>query len=150
MHLRILALFITALAIAAVAAGCGDDDTASLTKAEFVKQGDKICLEANKEKEVEYVAFIKDLEKAGKQLTQGEEEELVRTIVVPAVEKQAEGLDDLGAPEGDEDKVDAIVVGLEEVAEEGEENPVGSKTASSPFAKTTQLASEYGFEYCGR
>ncbi|MDP9189003.1 MAG: hypothetical protein M3O25_07115, partial [Actinomycetota bacterium] len=58
---RTLWLLGLAVAIASIAAGCGDDDDSSdggseaapLTKAEFVTEADKVCSEANAQTQTE-------------------------------------------------------------------------------------------------
>lgn len=147
------------LAIALVAiAGCGDDDggsgndggeeAAALTKVEFIDQGDEICTKAEEGSETEAEEFAEengfDLEKA----TDEELEEAIAAVLVPALNQQAEEIDALGAPEGDEEQVDAIVVALEEGTAEVEDDP-GLVFEGEPLKEASQLARDYGFEVCG-
>ena len=77
---------------------------------------------------------------------------MVSQVVAPAIQRQAEEIDALGAPSGDEEEVEAIVEALEAGAEEAEEDPgtiVEGKT-SGPFAEANKLAGEYGFKVCGQ
>lgn len=141
------------VALAALVAGCGGsddttDETVTLTKAEFIKQGDAICKEANEENETEAEEFAEEndfkLEKASK----GQLEEAVAEVLVPSLNKQVEELDALGAPEGDEEQVEEIIVSLEDVAAEVEDDSslvFEEKTLEKP----SQLANAYGFEVCG-
>ena len=52
-----LAVLAVLVALAALVAGCGDGDdsdtTATLTKAEFIKQGDRICEKAEEQSEAQ-------------------------------------------------------------------------------------------------
>lgn len=148
MYRRTFALLISVLAVAAFAAGCGDDDSSadSLTKAEFVKQASDKCKAVNKESQ-------KRLEAAGKAQegvppSKNTEEQLVNNIVVPALQKQADELSELGAPEGDEAQVEAIIEALEKVTQEAEENPVGVAAQSDPFLEVDQMMKDYGLEAC--
>jgi hypothetical protein len=143
------------VALAALIAGCGggdettDSTTVTLTKAEFIKQGDAICKEGNEDNEAEAEEFAEKngftLEKASdKQL-----EDAVGEVLVPSLNRQAEEINALGAPEGDEDKVEEIVVALEDATEEIEDDPslvFEEKTLEEP----NQLADAYGFKVCGQ
>jgi hypothetical protein len=143
------------VALAALIAGCGGGDettdsaTVTLTKTEFIKQGDAICKESNEENEAEAEDFAEEngftLEKASKEQL----EEAVAEVLVPSLSQQAEELDALGAPEGDEDKVEEIVVALEDATAEIEDDPslvFEEKTLEKP----NQLADAYGFKVCGQ
>jgi hypothetical protein len=143
------------VALAALIAGCGGGDettdsaTVTLTKAEFIKQGDAICKEGNEGNEAEAEEFAEEngftLEKASDEQL----EEAVGEVLVPSLNQQAEELDALGAPEGDEEKVEEIVVALEDATEEIEDDPslvFEEKTLEEP----NKLADAYGFKVCGQ
>jgi hypothetical protein len=142
------------VALAALVAGCGGGDettdsaTVTLTKTEFIKQGDAICKEANEENETEAEEFAEEndftLEKASKDQL----EEAVAEVLVPSLNQQVEELDALGAPKGDEDQVEEIIVSLEDATGEIEDDPslvFEEKTLEKP----NQLAEAYGFKVCG-
>jgi hypothetical protein len=143
------------VALAALIAGCGGGDettdsaTVALTKAEFIKQGDAICKEGNEKNEAEAEEYAEEngftLEKASKD----ELEEAVGEVLVPSLNRQADELDALGAPEGDEGKVEEIVVALEDATAEIEDDPslvFEEKTLEEP----NKLADAYGFKVCGQ
>jgi hypothetical protein len=141
------------IALAAIVAGCGGgddttDETVTLTKAEFIKQGDAICKKGNDQSEKEAEEFAEDndfsLEKASKEQL----EEAVSEVLVPNLERQTEELDALGAPEGDEDKIEAIVVSLEDATGEIEDDP-GVVFSGGVLKKPSKLAESYGFKVCG-
>jgi len=142
------------VALAALVAGCGggddttDETTVTLTKTEFIKQGDAICKEANEENEAEAEEYAEEngftLEKASKDQI----EEAVAAVLVPSLEKQAEELQALGAPEGDEEKVEAIVTALEDATAEIEDDPSSIFNGKS-LSKPNKLAEDYGFKVCG-
>lgn len=139
-----------------IAAGCGggDDDststTAALTKAEFLKQGNQICAEGNKEINAGFEEFAKENNiPQNQEPTQAQKEEVAETILLPSVTKQVEGVDSLGAPSGEEEQVEEIIDAAEEALEEGEEDPASLVTeGSDPFAKANKLAGEYGLTAC--
>ena len=155
MNKGFLAALAVLVALAALVAGCGGGDdtttdsaTVTLTKTEFIKQGDAICKQANEENEAEAEEYAEEngftLEKANKEQL----EEAVSDVLVPSLNKQVEELDALGAPKGDEEKVEAIVAALEEATEEIEDDP-GSVFQGQTFQKPSQLAEDYGFKVCG-
>lgn len=143
------------VALAALIAGCGGGDettdsaTVTLTKAEFIEQGDAICKEASEDNEAEAEEYAEEngfvLEKASKQQL----EEAVAEVLVPSLNQEAEELDALGAPEGDEDKVEEIVVALEDATGKIEDDQsliFEEETLKEP----QQLAEDYGFKVCGQ
>lgn len=143
------------LAIALIAAGCGSGSVttstvAVLTKKEFLKQGNQICSEGNKEINAGVEEFVGENKISQKQEpTDAQKTEIVETILLPSVTKQVEGVKNLGAPSGEEDQVEAIIVAAEEAIEKGEEDPASLVTeGSGPFAKANQLAGEYGLTAC--
>jgi len=149
----LLAAVAVLVALAALVAGCGGggdttDETVTLTKAEFIKQGDAICKEANEENEAEAEEFAEEngftLEKASKEQL----EEAVGEVLVPSLNRQTEELDALGAPEGDEDEVEAIIVSVEDAADEIEDDP-GLVFEEKTLEKPNKLAKAYGFKVCG-
>ena len=153
MNKALLAAVAVLVALAALVAGCGGggdttDETVTLTKAEFIKQGDAICKEANEENEAEAEEFAEEngftLEKASKEQL----EEAVGEVLVPSLNRQTEELDALGAPEGDEDEVEAIIVSVEDAADEIEDDP-GLVFEEKTLEKPNKLAKAYGFKVCG-
>jgi hypothetical protein len=142
------------VAIAVIAAGCGSsssDSTSSLTKAEFIKQGDAICEKGNKNDEAEFEAFAKENNiSQSKEPSKAQEEELVKTVILPSISTQAEELGELGAPSGEEDQVNAIVEGVEEAVEKAEEDPSTVLKGNGPFEEVDTLTKEYGLKVCGQ
>ena len=143
------------LAIALIAAGCGGGDdststTAALTKAQFLKQGNQICAEGNKEINTGFEEFAKENNiKENQEPTQAQREELAETVLLPSVTKQVEGVDGLGAPSGDEEQVEEIIDAAEEAIEEGEQDPAALVAeGEDSFAKVDKLAGEYGLTAC--
>jgi hypothetical protein len=144
------------LAIAMIAAGCGGGDdststTAALTKAQFLKQGNQICAEGNKEIDAGFEEFAEESNlKKNQEPTQAQKEEIAETILLPSVTRQVEGVGDLGAPSGEEEQVEEIIDAAEEAIEEGEEDPAALVSeGEGSFAKANKLAGEYGLTACG-
>lgn len=172
MSRRGLTTIFAVLAVLAVASGCGgggssgsSSDSTSLTdvtnvplKATFIKQGDAICTKGRKEVQAKFAAFLKKEGLKGIGPGGGEspaeikahEVELVETIGIPALDKQLKELKALGAPKGEEEKVEEYFEAAEEALEKGEAEPqlLFSKVTQT-FAKADKIAQELGFEVCG-
>lgn len=158
MSKRLIALLAGVMAIAIVAAGCGSssedstDTVVVLTKTEFIKQGDAICAKGSKQIEAEADEFAKDNNVDTSNPTKAEQEEVIETVVAPALQTQADELSALGAPNGEEDTTAAIVDALESGAEELEENPASllESKGPGPLDEANELANEFGFKKCGQ
>ncbi len=126
---RRLALLAALAASAMLAIGCGSSDdngtaTDSLTKAEFVKQGNAICKAGNEEVSTEVQSFAEDNGLSGNdQPTEEQLDELASDILIPAIGKQVGEVRDLGAPSGEEGKVDKFLDNAEATVEEVEDDP---------------------------
>lgn len=138
--------------IAVIAAGCGGGSssasTSSLTKAEFIKQGDKTCAKGNEEIEEGFKESKAGEE--GKEPSKAEAVELSETVLLPAVKKESEELRALGVP-SDGGEITTILDELDEAIEEGEENPEALVSSESEeiFGPVNKLATKYGFKVCG-
>jgi hypothetical protein len=148
---------LAALALAAgviVACGGDDDDDGggeqALSKAEYIKQGDAICAEGDREIEKAAEEAFGDLEQ-GQQPSAKEIGEFGQETVLPSLQKQIDQLRELPTPEGDEDAVNAIYdaadKGIRELREGKPEDFVEKGDAA--FADANRLAGEYGFQNCG-
>lgn len=154
---RFLALIAAVAAVALVAAGCGSSDdsttdsTTTLTKAEFLKQGNAICAAGNKEIEEGFEEFAEEKNLSqNKEPSKAELTEASETILIPAVADQIDELRALGTPEGDEGEVDRLLTNAEEVLEEGEEDPVSlTEAGSGGFTEVNRESREYGLTTCG-
>lgn len=157
MSKRLIALLAGVLAIAlVVGCGGGDDDEAtasSITKAEFIKQADAVCEKTTKQAQADFRAYLKE----GARI---EEEELsaedyaaivVETVMTPNYEQEFEELRDLGAPNGDEDEVEKLIVAREEDLEAAQAEPERfARESEKVFAQSSKLAKEYGLQACDK
>jgi len=144
------------VALAALVAGCGGgdsttDETVTLTKTEFIKQGDAICKKGNKEIEEGFEEYAEENDlPQNKEPSSEQGIEITETVILPNVQQQAEEIRELGAPEGDEDQVDELLTSLEDAVAEGEDDPeLLFKGETDPFAEVNELAVDYGFKVCG-
>jgi hypothetical protein len=148
-----LLLIVAASAIALLVTGCGGDDStaeggdSSLSKAAFIKQGDAVCVKADKEKQAAIEEFLQESDLGpNKPLSDKEQEEMVTVAILPPISKAAEELTDLGAPDA---QASAIIEGVEGVTEEAEANPAKLSTPKDdPFAGVAKQAKQYGFKAC--
>ncbi|HYG96812.1 MAG TPA: hypothetical protein VD741_06850 [Solirubrobacterales bacterium] len=154
MNKALLAVLAALALIAAVVTGCGSDSetdsetTATITKAELIKEGDQICKKANEQSEGEAEEYAEENGFKLEDATEEQLEDAVREVLVPNLTQQAEDIEALGAPEGDEEQVEEIIVSLEDAAGEIEDDP-GIVFEGKVLEKPSQLAEDYGFEVCG-
>jgi hypothetical protein len=152
----LIATLLGVAAIMVVVVGCGgsssDTTTASLTKAQFIAQGNAICKKGSTKVEAEFEDFAKKNGIEGnKEPTTAEEVELAETILTPNVKSQSEELRALGAPSGDEDEITAMLDSLDQGVEEAEADPEGLiEGKSEPFKDASQKAQKYGLSACGQ
>ncbi|HEY6551234.1 MAG TPA: hypothetical protein VIY71_08565 [Solirubrobacterales bacterium] len=141
------------LALALLVAGCGGggDDSSTgptISKAAFIKKADAICSGGNKRMEASLAHFFQEGKKI-KRPSKADFEELVGKVVVPNLRQEIKEIRALGAPSGDEDKVDEILTALEEGLETAEGNPQAAVDSSEVvFGISSRLAREYGLEVC--
>ncbi|MBK5219794.1 MAG: hypothetical protein JJE35_08415 [Thermoleophilia bacterium] len=140
---------------AAVAAGCGGSDdttsetTAALTKAEFIKQAEAICVKGNEAIEGEVEEFADDNEVDTEDPTKAQQEEVITDVVAPGTKQQVEEIADLAAPSGDEEQIEAIVESVESGTTELEDQPELLFGEKNPLAEGSKLARAYGLKECG-
>jgi len=144
------------MSLALIAAGCGSSDdstdtveeTVTLSKTEFIKQGDQICERAEKESETEAEEFAEENDFELEKASEEQLEEAIGEVLVPALDRQVEEIKALGAPEGDEEQVEAITAALEDASADVADDP-SQAFEGEPLEKASKLAKEYGFEVCG-
>lgn len=129
---------------ALVATGCGGGG-GTLTKAEFVKQGNAICKQEEDRRSKIVAEMSKSFNSKGDVAAQQEQ---LLMKVIPTYEESAARLDGLGAPEADAKKVEEIITAMEGAAARAKANPQTAITSSLPFKKADQLASAYGLKSC--
>jgi len=143
-----LCLVVLALSLALAACGSSSDEsTTALTKAEFLKQGNAICRKGNEEIGK---AAEKEFPRSGPRPSKKEMEQFASQTIVPNIESQVQQISELPAPEGDEEKVEAIVSEAEASVEKAAEDPsvMIDEGGEDPFAKTNELADGYGLTVC--
>jgi hypothetical protein len=137
------------IALAATACGGSDDEsTKAPTKAEFIKRADRICVQTDKVQRDDLKAYF--AKRPAGAANQALNEKVVLAVGLPAIRDEAEELDALPAPDGDEEEVQAILDGMGKAIERAEEDPSTLVNLKSlgPFTAVGKLAGEYGFKAC--
>jgi hypothetical protein len=140
----------------ALIAGCGGSDdstdtveeTVALTKAEFIEQGDQICERAEKDSETEAEEYAEENDFELEKASEEQLEEAIAEVLVPALDRQSDELAALGAPEGDEEQIEAIIAALEDASADVADDP-SQAFEGEPLKEASELADEYGFKVCG-
>lgn len=156
MNKRLLVLLAGALMGSLLIAGCGGSNdnstsTTTLSKAQFLKQGNAICAEGNKEIDESFESFAKENHLSPKKAPSGAElKNFSEETLVPTVHRQLNEIKALGLPEGAEEEAEAVFAAVEEATEEVEANPtVLTEENNEPFAKANKLSRELGLTKCG-
>lgn len=140
-------LALAVLAALLAFAGCGgDDETTALTKAEFAKQANAACKEHREEREKLFTEVSNTIDPS--EVTRADQEMLIDKVLLEPYEKTIESLKSLGAPEGDEKQVEALLAAMEKTVKKIEANPLLALRSSSQFEEPNTLAGKYGLKEC--
>ncbi len=144
---------------AVLLAGCGggSDSTAvttgSLSKAAFIKKADAVCAKGTERLQKGFATYLRKNKKsiiALRHPSKADYEGLIGGILIPNLEREIEEIRKLGAPNGDEERIEAIFTAWEEGIEVAENDPAAVKHNSEAiFGVGSRLAKEYGLEVCG-
>jgi hypothetical protein len=147
LSIRAFPLLLAALMAMLLGSGCGDSaESASLSKPEFVRRADALCIKAINQFQREYNDLMRKKEGVGiKQLPS----ELI-DIVIPIYSNLGDEIESLGTPTGGEQKVEAFLDSLDERLDYARENPSKFVNTLHPFAETPKLAEAYGLNGCGK
>lgn len=150
---------IALIGVAAVAllGGCGGGSTTvttgSLSKEAFVKKADAICTNGNERMQKGFSTYLRKNKKsiiALRHPSRADYEGLIGGVLVPNLEREIKEIRALGAPAGDEKRIEAIFAAWEEGIEVAENDPAAVKHSSEAiFGVGSRLAKEYGLEVCG-
>jgi hypothetical protein len=146
---RLLIVVLLTGAMAVAVAGCGDDTSAdssgeaSLTKAGFVKQADRICQSSR--------TRILQSEDSGR--PDMSEAEIVSSTIedawLPVLQDMVDRVRDLRAPEGDERKVEELLDAMQDAIDTAEGQQIPSLARFEQiFAPSGSMARNYGVSGC--
>lgn len=146
--------------LATATAGCGSNsgeqatasgdvavETSSLSKMEFIAQANKICKEERAQFDVEYASFLARIAKS-RESEKAQTKEFAATILAPRYEDVVEGIENLGAPGGDEEQISVFLSALQNELDETSANPLRELNKLTPFTRSSKLATEYGLSIC--
>jgi hypothetical protein len=158
--MKLSACLLGVLTLVALLVGCGDSNdssdsslaitTSQLSKAQFVKKADAICIESVKP----LLASLTDYQrkhpastKRGSEVVIGK---AVKTVIPPVLRQQSDQIRSLGAPSGGEQQVEAFLLAMEAEADQIESGaPLTSfQELDSQFRRSGKLARQYGLERC--
>jgi hypothetical protein len=149
------------LAIALVGTGCGaSEDTpvatsdgkivveaGPVTKAEFVKQANRICQDAKNRFLREYAAFVKSQgSPSGDQ--EGQATTVVGTMLVPAYDGLIQEMTSTVAPSADTDEIAAFLTTLQRELDFAEQHPTKALASRDLFRQASDRAAAYGLAVC--
>lgn len=119
----------------------GDSNSDTISKADFLEQGNAICEKGNAE-----------LADIGASIDPTDPEAASTVItdeLVPNVRAQIESLRALGYPDGDKDTLETIYTGAEADLDSLESDPSALFSGEDPFAETNTALVDYGLTVCG-
>jgi hydroxymethylpyrimidine pyrophosphatase-like HAD family hydrolase len=142
------------LVAAALLAGCGGgssttETTATLSKSEFLAQGNAVCEEGEKAQQSEVNAYVEEENLANKNPSAAQEAAMVENIIAPNIEGQINDVKALAAPASVEGQVEEAIELAEEALEEVEAEPSIAVTSSAdPFAAAGKVLHSIGLTKC--
>lgn len=126
--------------------GCGSSsEPEALTKAEFAKQANEICAESARDRQKIIAEVAEASNPKGNQ--EPVQEEIIQKAM-PTYEGATEQIAELGAPKGEEEKVETLVGAMEEAAERAKADPHTAVISNVPFRKADKAAQELGLKEC--
>lgn len=140
MYKLIMTLGVVAAVGFALGCGGGEDEatSASLTKAQFMKQANEICAKSKKEREAEIAAWEKARGTAG----QGEPD-IAKEVLASSLRREAEELEALKPPAGASQLIGRLARASEILAKKG-----GEAISSSGVEQFEAEAAAYGLKSC--
>lgn len=140
-------LLLVAVGIAMALTGCGGSSrtvsASSLGKAEFVKRTDSIC-SRGRSRGLRYQPAAAAGQPEGKAVTAA-----IETNLLPALQDVIDEIYALGAPRGEESRVEAFLVALQDAVDAGEDlQPPSFERLEPLLAPPGKLALKIGLESC--
>ena len=155
-----LSPIMAAIAISVGLAACGGGSSSTdgggsttadpgITKAELIKQGDAICTATDKKQDAALKAYEK---KHPNQLPDTATiEKTIKVVALPPIQAEIEELAALGAPAGEQLRVNQIIDGFEKAVKVATAKPgVLNEEGEGPFTAPDKLAAAYGFKACAQ
>ena len=118
------------------------------SKAEFVTAANALCTKWQRQAQTKLTALFKSASAEGSK--QAAMQRIVEKAIAPTMEAEAEGLRALGAPQGEEEEVEAVAAAIEAVVDEARQDPTAFVTDANAFKSAEHAARAYGIGACGR
>jgi hypothetical protein len=144
--LAVAAILTVGLVLVACGSSNDNSTTTALSKAAFLKQGNAVCAKGNKQiNSAAHKVFGPN-----KKPTKADETKFATDTLIPSVQSQINAIKALGAPQGDEAKVTAIVTSAQSALDKIKADPtLAFQNKLDPFAKSNKLTTAYGLTACG-
>jgi hypothetical protein len=147
--------FLCMLALVTLSAGllaaCGGDDESTTqstqSKKAFIQAADVICTRENGSIRAQALEYQ---EKHGVSDDPKKQEELIESIIIPAMQNQADGIAELDPPAQDGKEAEAFVAQLEDVIAATEDDPTLVLQQTGPYQDLREAGEAFGFKACGR
>jgi hypothetical protein len=140
-----MAIAVAFIALAASwVAGCGGGNDETLTKAEYVRQGNAICGKWQQARGDMFQSINQELKPP---VTQKKKEDVILQLLAP-YGTATEGLAELPLPDGAEKEAEAVVTAMEDGLAQAKANPGTLISSNVPFAKSNELAEDFGLTEC--
>jgi hypothetical protein len=127
----------------------GSITTSSLDKEEYIKKASAVCVKERESVLEEMAAWVKSHEGKG---NSGAEliVPLTRQVLLPKIEAEIAAVRALGAPEGDEDQIEAILAAQQAAVDEvrSEKKLTSFEEVDTHFKAAGDMYREYGFTAC--
>jgi hypothetical protein len=131
--------------------GSAAEAASSLSKSEFVEKADAICNRDKRQGLAEMSTYVKEkgAESASPQAKIALLREALQAVFLPKVQDQIDEIRALGAPQGDEQEVEAFLAALQEGLDAASKaaTPTNALFGQS-FKRSGELARAYGLTAC--
>jgi hypothetical protein len=149
-------LAIAGVVPALLLASCGEEEPApeplpapAISKPEFLREADRICRSGDSQIEAIGDDLYTDVP-PGERPNPGEVRRFALNVVIPRIQSEIDAIRALGAPEGDEREVEAILRATEQGIREIRDDPEGiADGAPAGFRRAGDLSARYGSKECG-
>jgi len=143
--------FALLMAVVGLLAACGDSDESTAsetqTKKAYIQAADVICVRENAKIRAQALKYQKE---HGFSKDPEKQQELIKSIIIPAQQGQVTGLKALDPPDEDQDEAESFIELFEEVIEKTEENPPLVLEGTGPYQELREAAQAFGFKACGQ
>lgn len=167
LNIRAVLIFAAAL-ITLSAAGCGGGgdsqesasqgeagggeitvQSGSLSKADFIKRASAICVATSEKSRNGFIAYSQEnnVPASGPGLA-AKASDFVNTVFAPVFQEQIDKITSLGAPNGDEEQVSALVNAMQQGLEEGKQQPLLLIKGDPFLNRASKMAVAYGLPAC--